>query len=291
MKVKRFDCNPIIHLGLSETLDGNINGPSLIEAPDWLPDRLGKYYLYFAHHIGSFIRLAYADRLEGPWSIYEPGTLQIEQSHCYNHVASPDVHVDDERREIRMYYHGWVADRVQKTKVAVSRNGLDFEASPEDLGQPYFRVFQWQGWHYAVGMPGVFYRSKDGLTGFEQGPTLFRDNMRHTALAIDSSETQSNTLKVFYTNAADSPERIFLSTIDIGGDWSQWKASDPVPVLEPETEYEGADLQPAPSARGAILERVRQLRDPGIFQENGKTYLLYSVAGEQGIAIATIEED
>ena len=107
-----------------------------------------------------------------------------------------------------------------------------------------------------------------------------------TALAIDG-----NTLKVFYTNAADSPERIFLSTIDIGGDWSQWKASDPVPVLEPETEYEGADLQPAPSARGAILERVRQLRDPGIYRENGKTYLLYSVAGEQGIAIATLEED
>ena len=79
--------------------------------------------------------------LEGPWSIYEPGTLQIEQSHCYNHIASPDVHVDNERREIRMYYHGWVADRVQKTKVAVSRDGLNFEASPEDMGQPYFRVF------------------------------------------------------------------------------------------------------------------------------------------------------
>jgi hypothetical protein len=215
MKIKRFDCNPIIHLGLSETLDGNINGPSLIEAPDWLPDRLGKYYLYFAHHIGSFIRLAYSDRLEGPWSIYEPGTLHIEQSHCYNHVASPDIHVDDVRREIRMYYHGWVGDRVQRTKVAVSRDGLHFEASSESLGQPYFRVFQWQGYHYAVGMPGVFYRSKDGLTGFKQGPTLFKDNMRHTALAIEG-----DTLKVFYTNAADSPERIFLSTIDIGGDWS-----------------------------------------------------------------------
>ena len=282
MKIKRFDCNPIIHLGLSETLDGNINGPSLIEAPDWL----GKYYLYFAHHIGSFIRLAYSDRLEGPWSIYEPGTLHIEQSHCYNHVASPDIHVDDVRREIRMYYHGWVGDRVQRTKVAVSRDGLHFEASSESLGQPYFRVFQWQGYHYAVGMPGVFYRSKDGLTGFKQGPTLFKDNMRHTVLAIEG-----DTLKVFYTNTADSPERIFLSTIDIGGDWSHWKASDPVLALEPEMEYEGADLQPTPSARGAVLERVRQLRDPGIYRENGKTYLLYSVAGEQGIAIATIEED
>ena len=105
LKVKRFDCNPIIHLEMSPSLDGNINGPSLIQAPAWLSDPLGEYYLYFAHHAGSFIRLAYSDNLVGPWGIYEPGTLRIEQSHCYNHVASPDVHVDDEKREIRMYYH------------------------------------------------------------------------------------------------------------------------------------------------------------------------------------------
>ena len=284
MKVKRFDCNPIIHLNLSPSLNGNVNGPSLIEAPSWLPDPLGKYYLYFAHHAGSFIRLAYSDHLEGPWNIYEPGTLQIEQSHCYNHVASPDVHVDDDKQEIRMYYHGWVADSVQKSKVAVSRDGINFEASPESLGQPYFRVFQWQGYHYAVGMPGVFYRSKDGLTAFEEGPTLFPRNMRHTALDL-----QGNSLKIYYTNAADSPERIFLSTIDIGANWTQWKASEPELVLEPETEYEGAELPATPSSRGLVLEKVRQLRDPGIFKEGGDTYILYSIAGEQGIAIARIE--
>lgn len=173
---------------------------------------------------------------------------------------------------------------MQRSKVAISRDGINFEASPESLGQPYFRVFQWQGYHYAVGMPGVFYRSKDGLTAFEEGPTLFPSNMRHTALDL-----QENTLKVYYTNAADSPERIFLSTIDIGGDWTEWKATEPVLVLEPETEYEGAELPSAPSSRGLVMEKVRQLRDPGIFKEGGDTYLLYSIAGEQGIAIARIE--
>ena len=286
MKIKRFESNPIIHLSMSTSLGGNVNGPSLILAPSWLSDPLGRYYLYFAHHAGSFIRLAYSDHLEGPWNIYEPGTLQIEQSHCYNHVASPDVHVDDEKREIRMYYHGWVADRTQKTKVAVSTDGINFEASPESLGEPYFRVFQWKGYHYAVGMPGVFYRSKDGLTNFEQGPKLFPSNMRHTALDIEG-----DTLKVFYTNAADSPERVLLSTIDLSGDWSRWKSSEPVPVLEPKTEYEGAELPAAPSSRGLVMEKVRQLRDPAIFKEGNDTYLLYSVAGEQGIAIARLEGD
>ena len=80
MKVKRFDSNPIIHLSMSPSLGGNVNGPSLIRAPSWLSDPLGKYYLYFAHHAGSFIRLAYSDYLEGPWSIYEPGTLHLSSS-------------------------------------------------------------------------------------------------------------------------------------------------------------------------------------------------------------------
>ena len=286
MNFKRFDSNPIIHLGMSASLGGNVNGPSLIPAPSWLSDQLGKYYLYFAHHAGSFIRLAYSNHLEGPWNIYEPGTLHIEQSHCYNHVASPDVHVDEEKREIRMYYHGWVADRTQKTKVAVSSDGLNFEASPESLGEAYFRVFHWRGYHYALGMPGVFYRSKDGITNFEQGPTLFSDNMRHTALDIEGDD-----LKIYYTNAGDSPERILLSTIDISDDWSRWKASEPSPVLEPETEYEGAELPAAPSSRGLVMEKVQQLRDPAIFREGDDTYLLYSVAGEQGIAIARLEGD
>ena len=184
MRVRRFGSNPIIHWSMSASLGGNVNGPSLVRAPSWVSEPLGRYYLYFAHHRGTFIRLAYADRLAGPWRIFEPGTLKLERSHCYDHIASPDVHVDEERREVRMYYHGWVAERVQRTKVAVSTDGISFEALPESLGRPYFRVWRHGGYHYAIGMPGVLYRSRDGLTGFEQGPKLFGDNMRHSAVDV-----------------------------------------------------------------------------------------------------------
>ena len=281
MKTHRFKSNPIIHLGLADNLEGNINGPSLIQAPSWLESTLGKYYLYFAHHKGSYIRLAYADKLEGPWQVYGPGTLRLEDAFCYNHIASPDVHVDDDKREIRMYYHGG-----QESKVALSGNGITFTAFPESLGQPYFRVFHWGGYHYALGMPGVFYRSKDGLTGFEEGPTLFTENMRHCALQLDG-----HTLNVFYSNAFDCPEKILLSTIDLSPDWTQWKEAEPVTVLEPETEYEGAESELIPSRRGLVMEQVRQLRDPGVFRDGDDTYLLYSVAGEQGIAIAKLAAD
>jgi len=59
-------------------------------------------------------------------------------------------------------------------------------------------------------------------------------------------------------------------------------------VLEPESEYEGADLPLETSVRNWAPERVRQLRDPAIFREGENTHLLYSVAGEAGIAIAEI---
>jgi hypothetical protein len=62
-------------------------------------------------------------------------------------------------------------------------------------------------------------------------------------------------------------------------------------VLAPETAYEGAGLPLAPSEGGKIDGPARQLRDPAIFEEDGQTYLLYAVAGEQGLAIARLIEE
>lgn len=262
----------------------NINGPSMIRTPEWLPNPLGRFYLYFAHHKGDCIRLAYSDRLEGPWKTYEQGTMQLAESHCNYHIASPDVHVDNASRQIRMYYHG-CAQSGQHSFVALSDDGIHFLARPELLGTSYFRVFQWDGQHYAIGMPGIIYRSSDGLSGFQQGPTLFSPDMRHSAVKLDGS-----TLTVLYSNAGDCPERILASTIDLSGDWMGWRNTEPITVLEPQMDYEGADLPVEPSVRGWAPNRVRQLRDPAVFRDGGRDYLLYSVAGEHGIAIAEMLE-
>ena len=90
---------------LSENLGNNINGPSLIKVPDWIENPLGKYYLYFAHHEGNHIRMAYSDTIDGDWKVYDKGTLKLEESECRDHIASPDVHVDNENKRIVMYYH------------------------------------------------------------------------------------------------------------------------------------------------------------------------------------------
>ena len=285
MKIRRFETNPIIRPEMDERMGSNINGPSLIRVPDWIENPLGKYYLYFGHHQGTYIRLAYADELVGPWQTYEQGSIQLEDSYCQGHIASPDVQIDDQEQRLRMYYHGPLKGHGQISRVAVSNDGIQFDCFDEILGVSYFRVFDWDGDVYALAMPGIFYRSKDGFTDFKQGPTLFTPNMRHLALKL-----RGNKLYVWYSNAFDCPERILLSTIDLTEDWWAWEETEPVTFLSPEEEYEGAETPPAPSMRGAVHVRARQLRDPGIFEEDGRTYLLYSVAGEHGIAIAEIED-
>ena len=80
-----------------------------------------------------------------------------------------------------------------------------------------------------------------------------------------------------------------VSTMELHGDWAGWKATVPVEVLTPLTGYECADLSVKPSIAGDVKGRVRQMRDPALFQENGRVYLFYSICGEQGIAGAELK--
>ncbi len=319
VSVTRLLDEPIIGPGLHPSLGVNIQGPSLIQTPQWLPNRLGRYYLYFADHKGLYIRLAYADELTGPWRVHVPGSLQIEESYfaperpeipqdeldalveqrrasgarvshdlalelTEPHIASPDVHVDEENRRIIMYFHGLEGPGFQHSRVAVSEDGIQFTTLPENIGRTYIRAFQHDGMTYAMAMPGQFYRSADGLSNFEEGPRLFVPDMRHSALLV-----RDNTLYVFWTRVGDAPERILLSTIDISGDWSTWRESPEVEVLRPEFDWEGANAPVEPSVRSTAYGNVNQLRDPAIYVEGDSVYLLYAVAGESGIAIARVE--
>ena len=291
VRVERLSDGPIIRPHMDRAMGSNIAGPSLIRVPDWIPNPLGRYYLYFADHRGTYIRLAYADALTGPWTMHEPGSLHLQHSHFvteppesgrYVHIASPDVHVREDRREIVMYIHGQDTDG-QVTRVSASTDGLRFEARQEILGRPYFRVFPHGGYYHALAMPGLMYRSVDGLTNFESGPRLFNDDMRHSAVLV-----RNGVLYVFWTQAKHAPERVLLSTIDLTDDWMTWRETTAIEVLRPEREWEGAQFPVEPSRRGSIDEPVNQLRDPAIYEEDGRVYLLYAVAGERGIGIAEI---
>ena len=257
-RVVRLSGNPIIRPHMDGRMGDNINGPSLIRVPGWVAGALGRYYLYFGHHDGAYIRLAHADDLAGPWRVHEPGVLPLAESGFTGHLASPDVHVDDRERRFRLYFHG--SDKAtggggeQRTRLALSADGLRFEVRSGDLGVPYWRVFRHGGWHYALGMPGRLYRSRDGLSGFEAGPLVFAPGMRHSAVVADGDRAF-----VYYSRIGDCPERILLSTIDLRPPWTAWRPSAPVDVLAPEMPYEGFDLPLEPSREGIARKPVRQL--------------------------------
>ena len=155
------------------------------------------------------------------------------------------------------------------------------------LGRTYMRVFPYDGYTYAISMPGQLYRSGHPLGGFEEGPLLFNPNMRHSAVLV-----RDDTLFVFWTQVGTVPELIQVSTIDMSGDWREWAESDPVELLPTRTRLgKGPTRRSRPSVRSTAYGHVNQLRDPAIFQDEGRTFLLYAVAGESGVAIAEVHVD
>jgi hypothetical protein len=276
---------PIITKDMLLSGGDNINGPSLIKVPDWVENPLGKYYLYFAHHQGKYIRLAYSDAIEGPYKIYEPGTLKLEQTPCNGHIASPDVHVDDEKERIIMYYHGDV-DKGQKTFISFSKNGLDFSSKSSILGMFYFRVFKYSNKFYAIAkngnVDGIVYEADDWEGKFKPIFNLI-PNIRHTAVNI-----KDNYLYLFYSCIGDCPESIYVCKINM----DTWEALYNEKVIKPIKNYEGVNKPLIPSSPGSSTLRhggsVNELRDPCVYEENNNLYLLYSLAGEVGIGLAKL---
>jgi hypothetical protein len=228
------------------------------------------------------------DVLPGRAPAGTPGVPPPEVDSSHPHIASPDVHVDEVNRRIVMYFHGLAAWGMQRSRVAISDDGLNFSAQPELLGPSYFRVFRHGGATFALAMPGILLRSANGLSGFERGPLLFEGGLqRHTAVLL-----RDDVLHVFWTRVGDAPERIYASRIPLRGDWRDWHVEgEAQEVLRPEMPWEGADLPLLPSWRGAVNLPVHQLRDPAIFEEAGRVYLLYAVQGEAGIAITELAPD
>ena len=308
---------PIIRPHMDGKMGDNINGPALARMPDWAEGRLGRYHLYFSDHKGKYIRLAYADALTGPWRMHEAGCLDLNQSlfepedppepdpefrppwapkmaggYLYAHIASPDVHIDGEARLFRLYYHGLLANGDQQTRLAVSTDGLTFEPRAPLLGPPYFRAFQYDGFLYTVAWGGGIWRSRDWHAPFEEGPQLVPfEVLEGVGRGFRHGETHriGDRLHLFYTRMGDRPERILHAVVDLRSDWRDWTASDPTTVLAPELDWEGADLPLETSVMGAVDRRVRELRDPCVFEDaDGALYLLYCGGGESGIGIASL---
>lgn len=302
---------------MDDRMGDNICNPAVIRMPDWATGRLGRYHLYFADHKGKYIRLAYAERLTGPWKMHRPGVLELSDSlfepvdppepapaerpawakkmrggYLYAHIASPDIHIDHEARRFRMYYHGLLANGDQETRLALSDDGLAFTPLAPSLGPPYFRAFEYEGAVYTVPWGGALWRAATWEGPFEEGPQVIPFEVKEglgEGFRHGEAHRVGETLHLFYTRMGDRPERILHATMSLSGDWRSWRASEPTTLLAPELPWEGADLPLETSVMGAVAEPVHELRDPCVFvDEDGQCYLLYCGAGESAIGLALL---
>jgi len=344
---------PIITDGVFDALGAttyesyNINGPSVIRVPDWLApenraDPNATYYMYFAHHGGNYIRMAWAMDIEGPWHLYQIGSgvsvgdrgvldlgsddkIDLDNAVTIsNHVASPDVFVDDENQRIVMYFHAGSV-RVdgtglgQKSLVATSSYGLDFTngVEPVVLGRFYFRVFEYNGNLYATSNSGYIFKARDPNDPWTPPPGFdFKDDLwtkrsdspfQNDIDAADFSglpddpwrarhftvRRVGDTVQMLYTRIHDCPERIKMSTIDLSvGDYELWDSTfPPEEILYAELDWEGGDIVPTNSEGSTAPENVNQLRDPYLFEDSdGQWYLFYCGRGEDAIGVAHIRE-
>ena len=327
----------------------NINGPSMIRIPDWIPPSerahpSAVYYLYFAHHVGDYIRMAWATDVEGPWTFYQTGAavpigdrgvldngnqdldlglgVVIEE----NHLASPDVLIDNENQQIIMYFHSGSSTffngneiNSQNTWVSTSDYGLEFldNIRPVRLGSSYFRVFSHGGDIFALDNSGFPRRALDPnnpwqpTANYYSGstiPSLWDRNANQTlqdpieALGISRSELRvrhtgvrvvGDEAQVFYTQRGDLVEEVLFSTIDLTADYDDWELSYPgEPILEPIPGWEGGQFAPMPSETGSAPEDVNQLRDPDVFEDtDGMLYLIYAGRGEDALGIALLRSN
>jgi hypothetical protein len=280
--------------------------------PDWVQEPLGKFYLYFAHHCGRYIRMAFSDVLRGPWTIYSKGVLDVIETpfvhedlvldrvrnhpnfdpanapYLYAHIASPDVLVDYETQKIRMYYHGMNDCAAQFTRLTTSNDGLRFAGHTAPLGAPYFRVFHYDGWLYAISWGGALHRSQSWAGPFEHGPNLNTEEklggightIRHVAVTL-----KNDTAVLYYSCIGANPEAIFSAHINLAPDWNDWKISKPRLVLTAADPWEGGSLPKKTSCVGSADAPVHGLRDPYVFEG----HIFYSGAGEQAIGVARLE--
>jgi len=292
--LERSQNNPIIPHDISgispEWGYSNVNGPSVVRVPEWLDSPLGQYYMYFAHHRGSYIRLAYSNSVEGPWTVKEGGVFDLADSPGIDHIASPDVLVDHEQQVIRMFYHSTDDTTTwnQNTYLATSNDGLSFDGTNDVLGPPYLRAFQVDNEWWAIskvrgGPGGVLLRSESADGPFEEGPT-FLEGMRHGAVHVVGSEVE-----LVFSRIGDSPERLMVTTFDPVQMWDNPYAVELRDLLIPEMDYEGANIPVVSSAVGETTGPVNALRDPYYFVDySNEAFLFYSVAGENGIGVARV---
>jgi hypothetical protein len=127
-RLPRFEQRGVVlsYEGLKYRPQDDVIFPSVVATAGRFKNPLGRYYLYYApHNAPGGICLAYADKLEGPWTEYAANPVisrEWKPHYKVSHVSGPHALWSDEERQLLLYFHGENPD----TRLATSADGIHF---------------------------------------------------------------------------------------------------------------------------------------------------------------------
>ena len=189
-----------------------------------------------------------------------------------------------------MFFHGLLPDGDQQTRLALSENGRSFSAAPPLLGPSYLRVFQWRGRWYSThlwGDVGMF-------ETLSTAPKIFPHRTLPPQItgAPNAKIRHGHICQVgehvhfVFSRVGDTPECILHCPIAVSDDPQNWRFGPVTKLLNPDEPWEGFGKGPVKSAEGSARGWLPELRDPCLFYDEGRLWLLYSGGGERGIGVA-----
>jgi len=173
--------------------------------------------------------------------------------------------------------------------MATSSDGIDFSLSSDILGPSYFRIFYAFGNVYAVAKNGntdcVLLKSPTGVDRFRL-VGHFLPNCRHTAIHVIREDSRA---LLVYSLVGDTPERLYTAYVNLEAlRFDRVVLMNHTTLLSPKHVWEGSALPIEASHFGPEGSPVHEVRDPALLCDAGEMTLVYSTAGEQGLALAKI---
>ncbi len=160
--------------GVEANPGSGINAPSVIEVPEWVSEPRGRFYLYTSHPTGTYIRLSTADEVTGPYTVEDGGAQGLSLSalpFCGGHVANPSAYVDNDAKQILLYFHcgACIASDAFSCGVGgevvflgVSKDGVSFTVEPRVVYKQSLNAVRVGSWLYHFSYQDVF-ASRNGV--------------------------------------------------------------------------------------------------------------------------------
>lgn len=279
----------------------NINGPTVVRLHGSFKKKIGfKFLLLFAHHEGEFIRLLGSNSIIDRWRLIPEKLLDLKRNfEFHDHVASPDAHYLKKKNELIIFFHSReLGSRDQKTYIASFRDSLSVSPSIYSTNLPFYaRIFLIKGVAYALTKGGNLFEAADMnlrnwtpliniFTGQGSLDDIYQNqygSVRHLCVV-----KHKNTHLVFYTIIGDSPEKIWASRLIVDQTKGFYSAIGKTLILLPSENYEGSQIDLKNSKSGPSLFPENAVRDPFVYKSRRNYFLFYSIKGEFGIALASL---